>query len=146
MLSQLIGLASRRRNSPYSLYSPRVSVAPITIDPIDFPFRRQLHLELTRIAHDINGAFCLQILLELTVHFTIVTVVSYTLYSVLAGTTSRMAAENEKIVAMVVWGAVYSIKIIYINNLCTTTSYEVSIKIIARIRAENAIRDDPELN
>ncbi|XP_032681956.1 putative gustatory receptor 28b [Odontomachus brunneus] len=85
---------------------------------------RQLHLELTRIAHDINGAYCLQILLEMAVHFTIITVVLYSLYSVIIGTTLRMAEENEKIVAMVVWGTTYSIKIIVMNNICTTASYE----------------------
>ncbi|KAH0946956.1 Gr16 [Eciton burchellii] len=85
---------------------------------------RHLHLEITRIAWQVNSTYCMQLLLELAVHFTIVTVSFYCLYCSFCGHNVRMAPTSEKIIAMLVWACIYSFKIILMNNLCTTVSNE----------------------
>ncbi|XP_011629613.2 uncharacterized protein LOC105422076, partial [Pogonomyrmex barbatus] len=84
---------------------------------------RHLHLEITRIGKEINNTYCIQLLLELAVHFTIVTSTTYCLYGVFFGQL-RTIVNDEKIVAMVVFGTVYSLKIILVNWLCTSVSEE----------------------
>ncbi|KYN42743.1 hypothetical protein ALC56_02545 [Trachymyrmex septentrionalis] len=82
---------------------------------------RHLHLEITRIGRQINSDYCVQFLFELTVHFTVVTSNAYYLYCVFSG---HITANNEKIIAMAIWGSIYLLKIILINWLCTSASTE----------------------
>ncbi|KYQ60713.1 hypothetical protein ALC60_00338, partial [Trachymyrmex zeteki] len=83
---------------------------------------RHLHLEITKTGRQINKIYCLQILLELAVHFTIVTSSIYCLYLTYSGQL-RMVT-NEKIIALAMWASIYSIKIILVNGLCTSVSTE----------------------
>ncbi|XP_070156530.1 putative gustatory receptor 28b [Polyergus mexicanus] len=84
---------------------------------------RHLHLEVTRIARQINHTYCLQLLLEMAVHFTVVTVCFYCMYGALTGQ-FHMIFHSEKLVAMIVWAGIYSLKIILVNSLCTGVSQE----------------------
>ncbi|KAG5336664.1 GR68A protein, partial [Acromyrmex charruanus] len=83
---------------------------------------RHLHLEITKTGRQINHIYCLQLLLELAVHFTIVTSSIYCLYLTYSGQL-RMVS-NEKIIALAIWASIYSIKIILMNALCTNVSSE----------------------
>ncbi|XP_025991012.2 putative gustatory receptor 28b isoform X2 [Solenopsis invicta] len=82
---------------------------------------RVLHLEITKIGQQINRAYCFQLLLELAVHFTVVTACTYCLYRVFSG---HLVIDSEKVIDLALWGSVYSIKIILINMLCTSVSNE----------------------
>ncbi|XP_011050257.1 PREDICTED: putative gustatory receptor 28b [Acromyrmex echinatior] len=82
---------------------------------------RHLHLEITRIGRQINSDYCVQFLFELTVHFTVVTSNAYYLYCVFSG---HITVNNEKVIAMTIWGSIYLLKIILINWLCTSASTE----------------------
>ncbi|XP_029159969.1 gustatory receptor 68a-like isoform X2 [Nylanderia fulva] len=84
---------------------------------------RHLHLEITKIARQINYTYCAQLLLEMAVHFTVVTASVYCLYGTLTGQ-FQMTIHNEKIVAMMAWAGIYSVKIIFVNALCTSVSDE----------------------
>ncbi|KYN28864.1 hypothetical protein ALC57_01828, partial [Trachymyrmex cornetzi] len=83
---------------------------------------RHLHLEITKTGRQINNIFCLQLLLELAVHFTIVTSSIYCLYLTYSG--KLLIINNEKIIALAMWASIYSIKIILVNGLCTSISTE----------------------
>ncbi|XP_067207936.1 uncharacterized protein [Linepithema humile] len=76
---------------------------------------RHLHQEITRIGRAINETFCLQLLLELAVHFTVVTATTYCLYASLIGHINWQI-KGEKIIAMIVWGSVH-IKRVKLYNL-----------------------------
>ncbi|KYN28865.1 hypothetical protein ALC57_01829, partial [Trachymyrmex cornetzi] len=82
---------------------------------------RHLHLEITRIGRQINSDYCVQFLFELAVHFTVVTSNVYYLYCVFSG---LITVNNEKVIAMIIWGSIYLLKIILINWLCTSASTE----------------------
>ncbi|XP_024872664.1 putative gustatory receptor 28b [Temnothorax curvispinosus] len=84
---------------------------------------RHLHLEITRIGQQINHAYCLQLLLELAVHFTIVTTNIYCVYCALFGQL-RVIVNNERIIAMMVMACIYLFKITLVNWLCTSVSTE----------------------
>ncbi|XP_072754030.1 putative gustatory receptor 28b [Anoplolepis gracilipes] len=84
---------------------------------------RHLHLEITRIARQINQTYCSQLLLELVVHFTVVTTCTYCMYGALTGK-FRVTDHTEKLIALIVWGGIYSLKIIFVNSLCTSVSEE----------------------
>ncbi|XP_050463292.1 putative gustatory receptor 28b [Cataglyphis hispanica] len=84
---------------------------------------RHLHLEVTRIARQINHTYCLQLLLELAVHFTVVTTCVYCMYGALTGQV-KVTVHSEKLVAMIVWAGIYSLKIMFVNSLCTGVSEE----------------------
>ncbi|XP_026828038.1 gustatory and pheromone receptor 32a-like isoform X2 [Ooceraea biroi] len=85
---------------------------------------RHLHLESTKIARQINKTYCMQLLLELAVHFAIVTATCYSLYISLSGLNHNFTVTNDKIIAMFVWGCIYSSKIIIVNDICTRVSEE----------------------
>ncbi|KYQ60714.1 hypothetical protein ALC60_00339, partial [Trachymyrmex zeteki] len=82
---------------------------------------RHLHLEITRIGRQVNSDYCLQFLFELAVHFAVVTSNTYYLYCVFSG---HITVNNEKVIAMTIWGCIYLLKIILINWLCTSASTE----------------------
>ncbi|XP_012526878.1 putative gustatory receptor 28b [Monomorium pharaonis] len=82
---------------------------------------RILHLEITKIGQQINHAYCLQLLLEMAVHFTVVTATTYCLYRVFSG---HLMIAGEKVLDMALWGCIYSVKIILVNCLCTSVSTE----------------------
>ncbi|XP_011702907.1 PREDICTED: putative gustatory receptor 28b isoform X2 [Wasmannia auropunctata] len=84
---------------------------------------RHLHLEITRIGKQINRGYCLQLLLEMAVHFAVVTATVYCLYGVFSGQL-HVIVSNEKIVAMVLWAGTYSIKIVLVNYLATNVTNE----------------------
>ncbi|XP_028050212.1 gustatory receptor 68a [Monomorium pharaonis] len=84
---------------------------------------RHVHLEITKTARQINCVYCLQLLLELAVHFTIVASSIYCLYGVLFGKL-RLIVDDKKIVALILWACIYSTKIILVNWLCTCVSTE----------------------
>ncbi|KYM95499.1 hypothetical protein ALC62_13929, partial [Cyphomyrmex costatus] len=84
---------------------------------------RHLHLEITRLGKQINCDYCLQFLFELAVHFTVVTSNTYYLYCIFSG---YITVNNEKVIAMTIWGCIYLVKIILINWLCTSASTEAN--------------------
>ncbi|XP_071572233.1 uncharacterized protein [Temnothorax nylanderi] len=84
---------------------------------------RHLHLEITRIGRKINDAYCLQLPLELAVHFTIVTSTTYCVYGAFSGQLS-VTVNKEQIIAMATAACIYSFKIMLINWLCTNVSTE----------------------
>ncbi|CAL1676356.1 unnamed protein product [Lasius platythorax] len=84
---------------------------------------RHLHLETTRVARQINYTYCGQLLLEMAVHFTVVTACTYCIYGAFTGQ-FHMTVHSEKIVAMIAWAGIYSLKIIFVNSLCTSVSDE----------------------
>ncbi|XP_070519182.1 gustatory receptor 68a-like [Cardiocondyla obscurior] len=84
---------------------------------------RLLHLEITKIGRQINHAYCVQLLLELAVHFTTVTSTTYCVYGAFSGQPG-MSVNYGKIIAMTVSAFVYSFKIILVNWLCTSVSIE----------------------
>ncbi|XP_011881035.1 PREDICTED: putative gustatory receptor 28b [Vollenhovia emeryi] len=84
---------------------------------------RHLHLEITRIGRQINQAYCLQLLLELAVHFTMVTSTLYCIYGVFSNQLS-VTINNEEIIALTMTASVFSLKIIFINWICTNASTE----------------------
>ncbi|XP_011881034.1 PREDICTED: putative gustatory receptor 28b [Vollenhovia emeryi] len=102
---------------------------------------RHLHLECTRIARHINRSYCVLLLLELAVHFTVVTTNAYCLYRAFFGQLS-ITVTNEQIITMSVSACIYSFKIILINWLCTCVSTEAykTGEIIQSI--EGSIMDD----
>ncbi|KYM95498.1 hypothetical protein ALC62_13928 [Cyphomyrmex costatus] len=101
---------------------------------------RHLHLEITKTGRQINSAYCLQLLLELAVHFTIVTSSIYCLYGIYFG--NLRLANNEKIIALILWASIYSIKIILINGLCTSVSTEANKTAEIIQSFEGSIIDD----
>ncbi|XP_071638150.1 putative gustatory receptor 28b isoform X1 [Temnothorax longispinosus] len=84
---------------------------------------RHLHLEITRIGRQTNRTFCFVLLLELAVHFTIITSTTYCLHGAFFGQL-RVTLDNEKIISMAMWACIYSFKIILINSLCSSVSTE----------------------
>lgn len=81
-------------------------------------------MELTQIGRLVNNVHCLQLLLELAVHFTMVTATTYCL---LCAFTSKLRTmiNSAKIIAMAISACVYSFKVILINYVCTSVSDEV---------------------
>ncbi|XP_011881032.1 PREDICTED: gustatory and pheromone receptor 32a-like isoform X2 [Vollenhovia emeryi] len=84
---------------------------------------RHLHLEITRIGQQISCTYCLQLLFESAVHFTMITSTTYCLYGVFSGQL-RVTVSNGKIISMAVAACVFSFKIIFVNWLCTSVSTE----------------------
>ncbi|GAB1866197.1 Gustatory receptor [Camponotus japonicus] len=84
---------------------------------------RHIHLEITRIAQQINRTYCTQLLLEMAVHFTVVTTCIYCMYGALTGQ-FHVTVHTEKLIAMIAWALIYSLKIIFVNSLCTSVSEE----------------------
>ncbi|XP_036140810.1 gustatory receptor 68a-like isoform X2 [Monomorium pharaonis] len=84
---------------------------------------RHVHLEITKIARQINCVYSVQLLLELVVHFTIVTSTVYYLYYIFFGNL-RIIIDDKNIIGMALWAGIYSIKIILVNWLCTSVSTE----------------------
>ncbi|XP_071553135.1 putative gustatory receptor 28b [Temnothorax nylanderi] len=84
---------------------------------------RHLHLEITRIGRQTNRTFCFQLLLELAVHFTIITSTTYCLHGAFFGQL-RVTLDNEKIISLATWACIYSFKIILVNSLCSSVSTE----------------------
>lgn len=60
----------------------------------------------------------------MAVHFTVVTACIYCMYGAFTGQ-FHMTVHSEKLVAMIAWAGIYSLKIIFVNALCTSVSDEV---------------------
>lgn len=84
---------------------------------------RHLHLEITKIGRLTNGAYCILLLLELAVHFTVVTATTYCLLCAFSGKL-KVAVDNGRIIAMAMMACIYSFKIILVNCICTNISVE----------------------
>ncbi|XP_020294857.1 putative gustatory receptor 28b isoform X2 [Pseudomyrmex gracilis] len=112
----------KRENTPITIYKAQYKNNKHKMMHL-IQILRQLHLEFTKISRLINDTFCAQLLLEFAVHFTVVTACSYNLYAAFTGKIG-VSFGTEKIISTIIWGSVYSLKVIFVNNMCNNLAAE----------------------
>ncbi|KAG7207306.1 hypothetical protein KM043_008973 [Ampulex compressa] len=86
---------------------------------------REMHLSFVRIARGINRTYCLQVLLELAVQFTIITAALYNIYlAIMKPSVSRLPAQD-RILRMCLWALLNTGKILFLNGICDKVSREI---------------------
>ncbi|XP_012341582.1 gustatory receptor for sugar taste 43a-like [Apis florea] len=107
---------------------------------------RYMHFEILKLSRELNRAYTYQILLDLAVHFTLITCGLYNIYFSFALKLTDLLTNKENLLFLV-WIIISSTKTIFLNNHCN--NYYREVEITAQLLREleicyldNSIKDE----